>query len=134
MNKNPLCNGQDTLNYQNFAYSMYAVKLLLPIIVVMARLCDISNRKWFNIQTIQKQDWLWQSRQIRVPEAKNESAKINPPPRSGVSLLYIRQGTPTIPLPLPFQHNGKKPFRPSSFDAMDQLDVVPRLDILCSCF
>ena len=58
MNKNPLCNGQDTQNYQNLAYSMYAVKLLLPIIVVMARLCDISNRKWFNIQTIQKQDWI----------------------------------------------------------------------------
>ena len=43
-----------------------------------------------------------------------------PPPRSGVSPIFIRQG-PTFPTPLHFWRNGKNSFRHSSFDAMDQL-------------
>ena len=50
-----------------------------------------------------KMDTKLSSIETRALKAKNESTKITPPPRSGVSpiLPFIRHGPPIIPLPFP---------------------------------
>ena len=78
---------------------------------------------------------------------RNESAEIGKPKRQKLplpldqDLPYIHKvGSPHNPSPLYFWRNGKKAFRGSSFDAMDQLvhNITNKKEIhalsFCNCW